>query len=276
MKIRKPVVAGKFYPSDKKQIQHLLNSITNKENINIELAKHRIIGGLLPHAGYMFSAYQSVHFFEILKHSNQKFETVVIVNPNHTGYGKAISVDDNDYWKTPSGNISVDKEFASSLQLSFSPEAHKFEHSGEVMLPMLNHFINFDYKIVPITLSQQNYENAKFLAKKIYITSKKLNRNILFIASSDFSHYVNPSKGKLKDMKVIKKIVELNAKSVVKIVKKNNLSICGYGPAACLIEYSKLVSKKTKSELLRFGHSGEIIPSNEVVDYASILFYEQL
>ena len=275
MKIRKAAVSGKFYSSDKKQIAEQLKSITEKENINTQFAKYRIIGGVVPHAGYMFSAYQAVHFFEILRLSKQKFDTVVIVNPNHTGYGKAIAVDDSDFWETPSGNIEVDTEFCQNLELSFSHEAHKYEHSGEVMLPMLNHFLDYDYKIVPITLSQQNYENAKFLAQKIFETAKKLSRKILFIASSDFSHYVNPEKGKTDDMKVIEQILQLNAKKVVSIVEKNKFSICGYAPVACLIEYSKMVSANSQAELLRFGHSGEVIPSNEVVDYASVLFYDK-
>ena len=39
-----------------------------------------------------------------------------------------------------------------------------------------------------------------------------------------------------------------------------------------LIEYSKLISSKTQVDILKIGHSGEIIPSREVVDYVSILF----
>ena len=68
MKIRKPAVSGKFYPSDKKDLRKLLDRILNseKENIKTELSEKRIIGGVVPHAGYIYSAYQAVHFFEIL------------------------------------------------------------------------------------------------------------------------------------------------------------------------------------------------------------------
>jgi AmmeMemoRadiSam system protein B len=41
-----------------------------------------------------------------------------------------------------------------------------------------------------------------------------------------------------------------------------------------LMEYAKLATKQPKAEILKIGHSGEVMPSNEVVDYVSILFYE--
>lgn len=89
MKIRQPAVAGTFYPGTKAAIVNLVSRILQKESVTIqrELSEKRIIGAIVPHAGYMFSAYQAVHFFEILKNSGRKFETFFIVNPNHSGYG---------------------------------------------------------------------------------------------------------------------------------------------------------------------------------------------
>ena len=56
------------------------------------------------------------------------------------------------------------------------------------------------------------------------------------------------------------------------MLKKKNISVCGFGPIMTLIEYSKLISVNPKVNILKIGHSGEVIPSNEVVDYVSILF----
>ena len=50
--------------------------------------------------------------------------------------------------------------------------------------------------------------------------------------------------------------------------------MCGYGPAACLSEFALTASESPKAELLKFGHSGEVHHSTEVVDYASILVYD--
>ncbi|MCK5169823.1 MAG: AmmeMemoRadiSam system protein B, partial [Bacteroidales bacterium] len=109
MKIREPAVAGRFYPADKESLIEQIQSAREKElpKINIDLKDNNIIGGVVPHAGYMFSAYQAVHFFEIVKQTNQKFDTVVIVNPNHTGLGHEIAFDSNDIWETPLGQIDL-------------------------------------------------------------------------------------------------------------------------------------------------------------------------
>lgn len=277
MKTRHAAVAGRFYPGTKDEIAIQLSQILRKEEPHIDraLSNKKIIGAVVPHAGYMFSAYQAIHFFEILKNSQQQFDTFFIINPNHTGHGAEISLDDNDYWKTPYGKVEIDKDFYDFLDFSESTDAHKFEHSGEVMLPLLQYSLNYPFKIVPVTLTRQNPSNARFIAQNIVKANNILNKNICIIASSDFSHYVDPSEGKQLDNYVIEEILKLNSEGVYQQVKDKNISVCGYGPIMTLIEYAKIFAKKPQVKILKIGHSGEVIPSNEVVDYVSILFYQE-
>jgi len=274
--IRKPAVAGRFYPNNKTELTRLLDKIlkAEKNKIDLSYAEKTIFGAVVPHAGYMFSAYQAVHFFELLKHHKNRFDTFVIVNPNHTGMGAAIALESHDFWETPLGLVSADKEFANELDLPFSNIAHEREHSGEVMLPLLQHFVDYDYKIVPITLSDQTVENAKLLAQKITVTEQKLSRKVCVIASSDFSHFLSPEEGKYFDQKVLDKIAAKDIDGVFSEVRKHKISVCGFGPIMTLMEYSRLKDKNYQSKILARGHSGEIIPSDEVVDYVSILFYK--
>ncbi|MCD4719997.1 MAG: AmmeMemoRadiSam system protein B [Desulfobacula sp.] len=276
MKTRKATVAGRFYLGTKDELSIQLSQILRKEDesINRDLAQKQIIGAVVPHAGYMFSAYQAIHFFELLKASDEQFDTFFIVNPNHTGYGAEIALDENDFWETPLGKTEIDKDFYDFLDFSESASAHKFEHSGEVMLPLLQYSIEYDFKIVPITLSKQNPENARFIASEIFKANKFLNKKICLIASSDFSHFVHPDEGKRLDKFVIDEILNLNSDGVYKEVRDKDISVCGYGPIMTLIEYSKMVSDDPQTKILKIGHSGEVIPSDEVVDYVSILFYE--
>ncbi|MCK4661781.1 MAG: AmmeMemoRadiSam system protein B [Bacteroidales bacterium] len=277
MKTRKPAVAGKFYPGTKKEIINLLDTIYQKEKsfINTGLSEFNIIGGIVPHAGYMFSAYQAIHFFEIIKNSSSKFETIFIINPNHTGYGNKLALDENDFWETPFGNVEIDREFMNELNLPVSADAHMYEHSGEVMLPMLQNYLDYEFKIVPISISRQTVENAKLIANSIFNANKKLNKKILIIASSDFSHYVEPKAGKKLDDYVVEEILKFNSENIYKHIINKRISVCGYGPIMTLIEYSKLLEKNIETKILKRGHSGEVMPSNEVVDYISFLFYER-
>lgn len=277
MRIRKPAVAGRFYPASKESIIEQINMILEKEinNIDLSLKNKNIIGGVVPHAGYMFSAYQAVHFFEIIKQSKINYDTVVIVNPNHTGIGHEIAVDSHDAWETPLGILQLDSEFREKLGFSISEIEQQREHSAEVMLPFLQYFLGNNYKILPVTLSDQTHKNAKAIANKVYKTANKLNRKILFIASSDFSHFLSPEKGKEMDEYVLRNILLFNIPEIEKVVREKNISVCGFGPIMALMEYSKLITDKPRVEILKRGHSGEIIPSSEVVDYVSMLFFNE-
>ena len=273
-KIRKPAVAGQFYPDDAGEVKALLNKVYEEERdaIDLNLAQKNLIGGISPHAGYMFSAYQAVHLFEILRHHPQQFETLVIINPNHSGVGNEVAYDGNDYWESPLGNVEVDKDFARYMEIPVSDVEEKREHSGEVMVPMLQYFLDYPFKIAPITITRQNHSNALWLAQSIYKANQQLNKKILLIASSDFSHFVSPKIGKEKDQYVLDKIQQLDAPGVEQVIREKHISVCGYGPIMTLMEYAGMVANKPQAQVLKRGSSGDVIPSNEVVDYVSMIF----
>src|SRR6056297_2451600 len=275
MNIRRPVVAGQFYPNDKKELMDLLDQVQEREedSIDYSLAKKNIIGGVIPHAGYIFSSYQAMHFFQLLKNKEEKYDTVFIINPSHTGMGNEMSFDSHREWETPFGKTEVDQEFAREMNIAVSEIEQSREHSGEVMLPFLQYVLDYPFKIAPVTITMQNYRNASALANNIYEANKKLNKNILILASSDFSHFVDPETGSKLDQLVIDEILQFNTKQVEKVINQNNITVCGYGPIMTLMEYSKLVNQDSQTKILKKGNSGDIIASNEVVDYVSMIFY---
>ena len=275
MKVRKAAHSGRFYPSHKKDIEKLYHSIllSEQKNINYKLSEENLIGAIIPHAGFIYSGYQAIHVFEILKSLKHRLDTIFIINPNHTGFGPPIATDENEAWETPMGNINLDFGLISQLGFPQSEMAHRHEHSAEVMLPFLKYVLNYNFKFVPVTISVQNYDNAKNVASKIYQAIQESNKNCFFIASSDFSHFLSPQRGQALDDFVIKEIFDFNAAGVEKQVHSKNISVCGYGPIMSLIEYSKLVSESPKITLLKRGHSGEVHHSDEVVDYVSMMVY---
>ncbi|MEI6857632.1 AmmeMemoRadiSam system protein B [Psychrilyobacter sp.] len=161
---------------------------------------------------------------------------MIIVNPSHTGYGEAISLDINEVWGSPMGALEIDLDFEKELDLLYSKDAHKYEHSGEVILPFLKYFIESEFKIVPITMKIQTYKNAKYLAEKIDKIAKKQGKKILVIVSSDFSHYEKKEVGYKLDQLAIDRIMERDSQGVENTVEEYNLSICGYGPIMTLLE----------------------------------------
>ena len=272
---RRATVAGKFYPGTESTLIAQIREIHSEEipKVNRELAKKKIIGCVVPHAGYIYSGYEAVHFFDLISRSDEKYDTVVIVNPNHTGMGAPLALDENDYWETPLGSVPLDRELMEQMGIPESSMAHQYEHSAEVMVPFLQHFLNYPFFIVPISITRQAYENARSLAEKIFDANRFLKKKILVIASSDFSHYVHPKEGKRKDDLVIDQILKGDTEQVYRVVQEHRVSVCGYGPIMTLMEYAKLVAEQPGSTILARGHSGKARPSDSVVDYITILFY---
>jgi len=277
MSTRYPTVAGAFYPGTASALTGMLTSLFRAEEKKIDttLAGKKIIGGVAPHAGYVYSGYEAVHLFENIKRSGRHYEMIIIINPNHSGYGAYVEADSNDSWETPLGAVDLDKEFIELLGLPVSNQAQRREHSAEVMLPFLQHRLDYPFKIVPVCMLRQSPQTAREVAGKIHAANQKLKRELLLIASSDFSHYVEPGFGRKQDELVLNEVKNLDSDRLYEQVVENNISVCGYGPIMTLIEYAKLAAHEPQTAILSRGNSGKTHPSNSVVDYVSILFYEK-
>lgn len=276
MNVRTAKVAGAFYPGTENEIDRLVRQIreTESDRIDYSYAGKDIIGCVVPHAGYIYSGYEAIHFFEIIRRSPVKYDTFIIINPNHTGYGEHIEVDSNDSWDTPLGNVRVDTDFARQLDLPRSDRAQLQEHAAEVMLPLLQESLSYAFRIVAISMLRQNPITAMEVAEKIRDANKVLGRKLMIIASSDFTHFESPVDGKMKDDLVLEQIERQDSEKLYDTVIQNRISVCGYGPIMTLIEYGKLVADRPSSAILARGHSGKTRPSSSVVDYITILFYQ--
>ena len=275
--IRNAAVAGQFYPYASHEIRSLFSEFENKEkkHLNLSLVSKKTIGGIVPHAGYVYSGYEAYHFFDIVRRSGVRYETVIILCPNHRGIGPSVSVDGNDYWEIPLGKIPLDKDFIALLGIPVSNEAHKYEHAVEVMLPFLVEYFDFDFKIVPISFLDQNCSTAQDIASRIVEANSILLKKILIIASSDFSHYVRPEEGMKLDSLVIEQIEKLNARKVGEVIYKNDVSVCGYGPIMTLIEYANMTASNPNAVVLKRGNSAKYGSKESVVDYVSMLVYDE-
>lgn len=275
MRVRPNFAAGSFYASDQKELIRMIESNLKQEQerINLSLSDKRIIGGVVPHAGHVYCAAEAVHFFEIVRNSKQEFDVVILVNPNHTGKGLPLSIDDHAYWSTPLGHIEVDRQLAEETGIPFDIESQEKEHSGEVIVPYIQYFLGDKIKFLPVSFGAQNEGNAQVLASVLYDACKKLNRKPLFIASSDFNHFAPPEIGKELDDYALEALLRKDCPEFAKRVRDKNISICGFGTIMTLLDFARLEYGDFNIKVLRQGHSGEVQSMPEVVDYVSILVY---
>jgi AmmeMemoRadiSam system protein B len=186
-----------------------------------------------------------------------------------------VAIDESEFWSNSIGEVPVDKELAMAMKLPFDHRAHAREHSAEVIIPFIQYFLSDQpFSIVPICMSDQSHEHASRTAKQILRAKKKTGRKIMVLASCDFSHFLPSSEGEKRDQLVLDQILQRHAEGVEQAVRKNRVSVCGYGPIMSLMEYASAHSPAYKIEILARGHSGEVSPSTEVVDYISLIAYQ--
>lgn len=268
--IRKAVVAGQFYPSSSQGIKKQIEAFIDK-NVN----KQDIIACMLPHAGYMYSGRVAA---QTLAQINIK-DKVILLGPNHTGYGAAFSIMTQGLWQTPIGEIKIDSSLAGQILknsefLEEDSSAHMHEHSLEVELPILQYF-RPKFEIVPIAFLSDDIERLKKTGEHIaaVINNSGIKDSCLLVASSDMTHYEPQGAAEKKDKIAIQAILELDADKLVENIQRLNISMCGYAPAIVMIEaVKKLGAKITK--LVKYQTSGDVTGDKDsVVGYAGIIIY---
>ena len=283
LSIRRPIVASQFYEDNAEALRaQLISCFLHKlgpqdlPKINTTTHPRKIVGLICPHAGYMYSGPVAASaFYQLAK--DGKPNTIILIGPNHTGYGSALSIMRQGLWQTPLGNIEIDTTTADAIlqkttTLDIDELAHRFEHSLEVQLPFLQFLYGNTFKIVPICFQSQDYPTALEIGQALAKTIDPA--NTLIIASSDMTHYEPGKIATAKDQVAIKKITELDAKGFYDIVETQNITACGFMPITSLITYAANIC--ATAEQLSYHNSGEITgdPSN-VVGYVAVSFKKQ-
>jgi AmmeMemoRadiSam system protein B len=228
-----------------------------------------VVGGVAPHAGYMYSGMVAAHLYAKLAEDGFP-ESFVIMGPNHTGMGSGIAVTSEDF-ETPLGVAKIDVELAKQLRKGLVDDdiqSHRAEHSIEVQLPFLQ-YLSPDVKFVPICMGFQDLEAATSVGEQIRDAMKA--KDIVVIASTDLSHYVPASVAMKKDTLVMNSIKAMDPKGLYDIVRDEDISMCGYGPVIAALT----ACAGGKASVLKYANSGDVHPMHDVVGYASCVIEKQ-
>lgn len=267
--MRYPAVAGRFYSDSggslRKEVERCFLHPLGPGDIPAVIRGERsIVGAVVPHASLSASGWVAAYVYHALARDGFP-EAFIIIGPNHQGFGSAVSLTSQDF-HTPFGAAKVDQDLVRRLTrwIDDEPFSHQYEHSIEVQLPFIQ-YLSPGTPFVPILMSLQDYETAVELGRTIGEAIQ--GRDVVVIASSDFSHYVPAKEAREKDGAVIERVLELDTKGVYETVMRKEVSTCGYGPIMAMIE----AVHGSRAELLRYGNSGEVFPSTEVVGYGGIV-----
>jgi len=262
--MRAPAVSGQFYPRNKNDLDRQISRCFEK----VPSVERPVLGAVVPHAGYIYSGNTAAYVYSVLP----KADTFVLLGPNHTGQGSPVSVS-SEKWSTPLGEVSSDIEFIKALPkriIDMDETAHRHEHSIEVQLPFLQHRFS-DFKIVSICMGMQDEKTALDVGMEIAEAVRKVNKKVVIIASSDFSHYKPEKVAREDDAYFIRSILDMDIPGFYRKLYEREASVCGYGPICAMITATKALGAK-KASLLKYSTSGDVTGDlSAVVGYAGIV-----
>lgn len=269
-KIREPAVAGQFYPSSSQGLRSQIQSF-----IDIRAEKKDAIACMLPHAGYIYSGKVAGLTVSGINVKSK----IILLGPNHTGFGPVFSIMTEGIWQMPLGQIKIDSDLAKRLlktseYLEQDYLAHMHEHCLEVELPFLQ-FFRQDFEIVPIVVASDDASALKNAAKEIALAVKELDDpgSVLIVASSDMTHNESDEQARKKDKYAIDAILELDIDKLTKRVREQSISMCGYAPVVIMLGVSKILGASS-AKLIKYQTSSDVTGDTaQAVGYAGIAVY---
>jgi AmmeMemoRadiSam system protein B/AmmeMemoRadiSam system protein A len=280
--VRDAAVAGAFYPSDAKELTAMMDAMLAE--VRLPASDGTILAAVAPHAGYVYSGPVAAYTYAALK--GHTYKRVVVIAPSHFIGFDFTSVYDGNAYRTPLGEVLVDKAFAhklakmdASIRLSgtgHTPTAAGGEHALEVQLPWLQHTIG-SFELVPIVMGDQSYEASRALGvalAKMIAEEKKHGGEgeTLVLASSDLSHYHPYNDAVAIDHKSLAALKAWDYFSMSRNFQSRVWEACGGAPIVAAMIYAEHMGA-TRAEVLKYANSGDTSGErSRVVGYSADLF----
>jgi MEMO1 family protein len=244
--VRKPAVAGSFYPADpgqlKKEVSYYLDA-------SGKICKDGIVRAIIvPHAGYIFSAHTAAAAFKYIP-ENADYDNIFLIGTSHNYAFDGASAYTSGDFMTPLGEVKVNTEICKKLEESSSffisrDDVHIPEHSLEVQLPFIQCHFNKVIPIVPILIGTGNLLTLQGIAKAL---QPYFNEKNLFIISSDFSHYPSYDDATRVDKMTMEAIIKGDPDNFIKTVRSIEKSgtdglataMCGWSSGYVLLSLTR-------------------------------------
>jgi AmmeMemoRadiSam system protein B len=180
-------------------------------------------------------------------------------------------------WLTPLGAVPIDSELARAVSHSChlvveDAAAHQYEHSLEVQLPFLQR-ASGSFRFVPIAIGVGGYAALESLGHGVAQVLKRAHKPALIIASSDMNHYEPDELTRVKDGKAIEKILQLDPQGLYDVLRREDISMCGYGPAVAMLTAAIDLGAR-QAELVKYATSADSSgDASAVVGYAGVIIH---
>jgi AmmeMemoRadiSam system protein B len=289
MSVREPVVAGTFYPVGQTDCQAEVEQYLGAAHASSPRLG-RVVGGIVPHAGWMCSGAVAARVFAALEPNPP--ETVVIFGAVHQMIGETAAAFASGMWRTPLGPVAIDEELASALVghtdlIADDAQPHRLEHSIEVQVPFVRQALP-DAKLLPIMVPPGRH--SQDVGQAVADAVRQAGRSAAYVGSTDLTHY-GPRYGfapegigrkgivwakETNDRRMLDLILAMREDAVVDEARAHH-NACGAGAIAATIAACR-ASGATRAILIQHTNSAETLAhlygneSSDAVGYAAIVF----
>jgi len=272
--VRRPAVAGRFYPAAAETLSHDLDEyLAPGPQVPAVGQAGAPIGCVVPHAGYMYSGHVAGAVYRQLP----PLPSYIILGPNHFGRGAPLAMMSRGAWRTPLGQVPLDRELGDAVRQSChllmeDPDAHQTEHSLEVQVPFLQRRVG-QFRMLAIAIGSVGYAALESLGHGVASAVKEAEGPVLIVASSDMNHYEPDGITREKDHKAIERILALDPDGLYAVLGREGISMCGYGPAITMLTAALELGAES-ARLVKYATSADTSGDRSaVVGYAGIIVY---
>jgi AmmeMemoRadiSam system protein B len=257
MTVRKPAVAGSFYPAQPDRLRRRIEELLAEAEPAPKITPKALIA---PHAGYIYSGLPAATAFATLRDSAQTFARIVLIGPAHYVAIRGVALTSIDAFETPLGRVPVDREALTEITdlpfVSVNDAAHAPEHALEVELPFLQ-IVLPSFSLLPLVVGDATAQEVAQVLARLWSGPETF-----LVVSSDLSHYHSYETARHLDATTAAAIENGDWASL------SPAQACGYLPiAGLLIESNR---RNLKARRLSLCNSGDTAgPRDQVVGYGA-------
>ncbi len=202
MVTKKSFAAGKFFTSQKEELQKTLDDFNSNHKLDYNITSRAIVA---PHAGYTYSGQLA---FDTFSYLDKTVKNIFIFAPTHKKTVNNLALCNCDDFETPLGNIPVNKdiqeEIIEKFSCEYSEEAFEEEHAIEVQLPFVKYFYD-DIQIIPILVGNDDVQKTFKIIQHYYPDKENA-----FVISTDLSHFLKLEEAMKVDVLTARMIEDKN------------------------------------------------------------------
>jgi hypothetical protein len=226
---------------------------------------------IAPHAGYVYSGPVAGAVYARVDVP----ASVVILCPNHTGRGSRAALDPSAAWRTPLGEVPLDRELADAIRelapsIEEDAEAHRGEHSLELQIPFLQ-VRRPDVRLVPISIGARDLDLCREIGEAVAQAAGSKPERPLVVASSDMNHFESRRIGRAKDDRALARVEALDPEGLFRTVFSEDISMCGVLPSTALLFAARALGARSADVVARRDSGDETGDASSVVGYAGVV-----